>query len=75
VVRILKKAPAQIIYATNFAEVKAMMDNDFTRSTAPLGLAESWGMFALTGNPAYYLLYKSLLEDRDELAEEYRLRR
>ncbi len=51
-----------------------MIGNDFSKST-PLGLNESWGMFALTGNPAYYLLYKNLLEDRDELEEEYRLRR
>jgi hypothetical protein len=32
-------------------------------------------MFALTGNPAYYLLYKNLTGDGDDLAEEEKLRR
>lgn len=49
--------------------------NDFTQGPLPLGAPESWQMFALTGNPAYYLLYRNLLEERDELAEEMRQRR
>lgn len=35
----------------------------------------SWRMFALTGNPAYYLLYKNITRDKDDLAEEEKLRR
>lgn len=41
----------------------------------PTGSDTSWGMFALTGNPAYYLLYRNLLMEDDELAEEEKLRR
>jgi len=71
----IKEGPrTNYLYSLTNAEVKVMIGNDFSKST-PLGLNESWGMFALTGNPAYYLLYKNLLEDRDELEEEYRLRR
>lgn len=29
----------------------------------PLGTDASWGMFALSGNPAYYLLYRNLTDD------------
>jgi hypothetical protein len=44
--------------------------------TDQTGINSSWGMFALSGNPAYYLLYRNLLaEDEDELAEEEKLRR
>lgn len=36
----------------------------------------SWQMFTLTGNPAYYLLYKNLEDwEEDELSKEERLRR
>lgn len=49
----------------------------FNLNSGPLGSAESWGMFALTGNPAYYLLYKNLNQtEKDEnIKEEERQRR
>ena len=44
--------------------------------TDQTGINSSWGMFALSGNPAYYLLYRNLLaDDEEELAEEEKLRR
>jgi len=42
----------------------------------PLGDYESWEMFALTGNPAYYMLYKNITgKDDSELTEEEKQRR
>ena len=38
----------------------------------PLGSGESWGMFTLTGNPAYYLLYKNLNGERENEEENQR---
>lgn len=43
-------------------------------TNGPLGSGESWGMFTLTGNPAYYLLYKNITEE-DGLSEEEKQRR
>jgi len=41
-----------------------------------LGDLESWGMFSLTGNPAYYMLYKNITDKEDgELTEEEKQRR
>lgn len=52
----------------------------FYPTGGPLGSDSSWGMFALTGNPAYYLLYKNLVEGFNEdygdgMAEEKKQRR
>ena len=48
----------------------------------PLGSDASWGMFALSGNPAYYLLYKNLNgadilnpDNQDGMTEEEKQRR
>lgn len=46
----------------------------------PDGSDLSWGLFALTGSPAYYLLYKNILDSdnilsEDGLTEEQRQRR
>ena len=30
----------------------------------------SWQLFALTGNPAYYMLHSRLSEDDDEMTQE-----
>ena len=50
------------------------MDNDFTRSTAPLGLAESWE-FPLPAIPPITYSTKAYLRTGTNWAEEYRLRR
>jgi hypothetical protein len=38
--------------------------------TGPLGSAESWGMFTLTGNPAYYMLYKNITGESEKREED-----
>jgi hypothetical protein len=40
--------------------------------TGPLGTAQSWGMFTLTGNPAYYLLYKNISGEEESEEEQRR---
>ena len=53
----------------------------FYPGQGPLGTDLSWGMFTLTGNPAYYMLYKGIagkgigIDGEDELTEEERQRR
>lgn len=52
----------------------------FYPTQGPLGTDSSWGMFTLTGNPAYYLLYRGITEghsvlDEDGMTEEERQRR
>ena len=43
--------------------------------SGPLGTDESWGMFALTGNPAYYMLYRNINKTVDDADGEDNLRR
>ena len=53
----------------------------FDPVSGPWGSQESWGMFALTGNPAYYMLYNRInaidmdLELDGNMAEEEKQRR
>lgn len=51
----------------------------FYPNQGPLGSDLSWGMFMLSGNPAYYMLYKGIMgkktPDDPELTEEEKQRR